>query len=126
MGWEIGTQGLKVQLSSGVPELVFTNAARDVDRFLADHGLGRSDVDHWIMHTGGPKELEAFESALGLPREKLELTWGQLRDNGNLSSASVLLVLRDTWRERRPAPGSHSVLMAMGPGFCSEMVLLEW
>jgi alkylresorcinol/alkylpyrone synthase len=126
MGWEIGTQGLKVQLSSGVPELVFGNASRDVDRFLADHGLGRSDVDHWILHTGGPKVLEAFESALDLPREKLELTWGQLRDNGNLSSASVLLVLKDTWRERRPAPGSRSVLMAMGPGFCSEMVLLEW
>ena len=43
-----------------------------------------------------------------------------------LSSASVLLVLRDTWRERQPATGSHSLLMAMGPGFCSEMVLLEW
>jgi alkylresorcinol/alkylpyrone synthase len=126
MGWEIGTQGLKVRLSAGVPELVFSHAARDVDRFIAEHGLQRADIDHWILHTGGPKVLEAFESALGLPREKLELTWGQLKENGNLSSASVLLVLRDTWRERRPAPGTHSLLMAMGPGFCSEMVLLEW
>lgn len=126
MGWEIGSQGLKVVLSSGVPELVLANAAADVDRFLADHELSRDQIDHWILHTGGPKVLEAFESALGLPRERIELTWKQLRDNGNLSSASVLLVLRDTWRERSPSPGSRSVLMAMGPGFCSEMVLLEW
>jgi alkylresorcinol/alkylpyrone synthase len=126
MGWEIGTQGLKVQLSSGVPELVFAHSAADVDRFLASHHLSRSDIDHWILHTGGPKVLEAFEGALGLSREHLELTWKQLQDNGNLSSASVLLVLGDTWRERRPVRGSHSLLMAMGPGFCSEMVLLEW
>jgi alkylresorcinol/alkylpyrone synthase len=126
MGWEIGSQGLKVLLSSGVPELILGNAAHDVDRFLAGHGRSRADIDHWILHTGGPKVLEAFESALGLSREQVELTWKQLRDNGNLSSASVLLVLGDTWRERRPAPGSHSLLMAMGPGFCSELVLLEW
>lgn len=126
MGWEIGSQGLKVRLSSGVPELVSSRAAVDVDRFLESQGLARGDVDHWILHTGGPKVLEAFESALGLPRERLILTWNQLRDNGNLSSASVLLVLRDTWRELDPAPGSRALVMAMGPGFCSEMVLLEW
>jgi alkylresorcinol/alkylpyrone synthase len=126
MGWEIGSQGLKVKLSSGVPELVFAHAARDVDGFLAAHGLDRRDIDHWILHTGGPKVLEAFEGALGLSRQQLELTWRQLRDNGNLSSASVLLVLGDTMRERRPERGSHALLMAMGPGFCSEMVLLEW
>lgn len=126
MGWEIGSQGLKVILSSGVPELVLGHAAHDVDQFLADHDLSRERIEHWILHTGGPKVLEAFESALDLSREQSELTWRQLRDNGNLSSASVLLVLGDTWRERRPAPGSHSLLMAMGPGFCSELVLLEW
>jgi alkylresorcinol/alkylpyrone synthase len=126
MGWEIGSQGLKVILSSGVPELVFGHVATDVDRFLQDHGLVRQDIDHWVLHTGGPKVLEAFEGALGLPRERLELTWKQLRENGNLSSASVLLVLEDTLRERNPAPGSHGLCMAMGPGFCSEMVLLRW
>lgn len=126
MGWDIGSQGLKVVLSSGVPELIFGNVAGDVDRFLGAHGLVRADIDHWILHTGGPKVLEAFERALDLPRERIELTWSQLRANGNLSSASVLLVLGDTWQKRRPAPGSHGLLMAMGPGFCSEMVLLKW
>jgi alkylresorcinol/alkylpyrone synthase len=70
--------------------------------------------------------LNAFQEALGLSVDDVALSWNQLRTNGNLSSASVLLVLGDTWRERQPAPGSRSLLMAMGPGFCSEMVLLEW
>lgn len=126
MGWDIGSQGLKVVLSAGVPELVNGHVAADVDDFLAAHGVSRKDIDHWVLHTGGPKVLEAFQRALGLEEQDLALSWGQLRNNGNLSSASVLLVLGDTWRERQPSRGSHSLLMAMGPGFCSEMVLLEW
>lgn len=126
MGWEIGSQGLKVVLSAGVPELVYEHAARDVDAFLHDQGLSRADIDHWVLHTGGPKVLEAFQQSLELAPEDLELSWKQLRTNGNLSSASVLLVLRDTWREKQPRPGARSLVMAMGPGFCSELVLLEW
>jgi alkylresorcinol/alkylpyrone synthase len=126
MGWDIGTAGLKVVLSAGVPELVYRHAARDVDDFLGDQGLTRADIEHWVLHTGGPKVLEAFQDALVLPREALALSWSQLRENGNLSSASVLLVLQDTWRELRPRAGSKSIVMAMGPGFCCEMVLLEW
>jgi alkylresorcinol/alkylpyrone synthase len=126
MGWDIGSQGLKVVLSAGVPELVSGHVAADVDDFLASHGIERKDIDYWVLHTGGPKVLEAFQQALGLEQQDLALSWGQLRNNGNLSSASVLMVLGDTWRERRPSPGSRSLLMAMGPGFCSEMVLLEW
>ena len=70
--------------------------------------------------------LLAFEQALGLTRDDLQLTWNSLREVGNLSSASVLHVLRDTMEQRRPAPGSHGVMLAMGPGFCSEFVLLRW
>lgn len=126
MGWEIGSRGLEIVLSPEVPELVSTHAARDVDAFLAEFDLTRTDVTHWVLHTGGPKVLEAFQRALGLSAEDLALSWKQLRDNGNVSSASVLLVLADTWRERRPPAGSRSLLMAMGPGFCSELLLLEW
>jgi alkylresorcinol/alkylpyrone synthase len=126
MGWDIGSQGLKVVLSAGVPELVRKHARADVDAFLAAHGLRRGDVQHWLLHTGGPRVLEAFQSALELSARDLEFSWQQLRQNGNLSSASVLLVLGDLWRARQPAAGERALLMAMGPGFCSEMVLLEW
>ena len=53
------------------------------------------------------------------------LTWDSLASIGNLSSASVLHVLMDTLRDRPPAPSSYGVVMAMGPGFCSELVLVR-
>ena len=98
----------------------------DVDGFLADHGLSRSQVDFWICHPGGPKILEAFQESLGLTRDDLAVTWECLRAHGNLSSASVLFVLHETLRRRSPKPGDRGLLMAMGPGFCSELVLLQW
>jgi alkylresorcinol/alkylpyrone synthase len=67
-----------------------------------------------------------MQEALELPEDALDLTWRSLREVGNLSSTSVLLVLRQTLQERPPAAGSHGVMLAMGPGFCSELVLLRW
>jgi alkylresorcinol/alkylpyrone synthase len=78
------------------------------------------------MHTGGPKVLDASAEALGLPREAFAPSWDCLRNNGNMSSASVLLVLEDYMLNRKPPAGSYSILAAVGPGFCSELVLLRW
>jgi len=125
MGWDVAASGLRIVLGVEVPELVRANVRDDVDRFLADHGLSRADIGWWVTHPGGPKVLEAMAEALELDRDALALTWRSLDQIGNLSSASVLHVLADTLRERPPAPGSHGVLMAMGPGFCLELVLLR-
>ena len=95
----------------------------DVDGFLGDHGLTRADIGWWVCHPGGPKVIEALEEALELPRDAVQLTWDSLARIGNLSSASVLHVLEDTLRDRPPAAGAWGVVMAMGPGFCSELVL---
>jgi alkylresorcinol/alkylpyrone synthase len=88
--------------------------------------MTRADIGSWIMHTGGPKVLEATAESLNLTREDLEVSWEALRRVGNLSSASVLVVLDEIMKHRRPAPGTRSILAAMGPGFCAEMLLLEW
>src|SRR5207237_7395897 len=87
MGWDIVDSGFKVVLSSQVPQVVSEHIAADVDGFLADQGLRRGDVRHFICHSGGPKVLEAFESALGLPREALRRSWESLQSVGSLSSA---------------------------------------
>jgi alkylresorcinol/alkylpyrone synthase len=126
MGWKISEKGFQVVLSPDVPTVVRENLGRDVDAFLAQHGMTRAEVDSWIMHPGGPKVLEAVGDALGLHNGELELSWEALQRVGNLSSASVLVVLDQVMTHRRPKPGSRSVLAAMGPGFCSEMLLLEW
>lgn len=126
MGWEISERGFKVVLSAEVPEMAERHLREDVDRFLAEHDLERSDIRSWVCHPGGPRVLEAMERALELTPDALALTWKSLREVGNLSSTSVLLVLRDTLEAHRPEPGSAGMLLAMGPGFCSELVLLEW
>ncbi|HKI26315.1 MAG TPA: 3-oxoacyl-[acyl-carrier-protein] synthase III C-terminal domain-containing protein [Candidatus Sulfotelmatobacter sp.] len=126
MGWTITEKGFRITLSPEVPVLIRKNLGHDVDKFLADHGHQRSDVKSWVLHTGGPKVLEATAAALELNNGQLDASWDCLRKVGNLSSASVLVVLEDVMRNRRPEPGALGVLAAMGPGFCSELVLLEW
>lgn len=126
MGWDISEKGFRIVLSPEVPAVAEKYLGRDVDAFLADEGLERSDIGSWIMHTGGPKVLEATENSLGLHNGELAASWECLRRTGNLSSASVLLVLEEVMMRRKPRPGTHSVLAAMGPGFCSELVLLQW
>ncbi|AUX21439.1 chalcone synthase [Sorangium cellulosum] len=126
MGWDVVDSGFRVVLSAGVPALVREHVRRDVDAFLARHGLSRRDVRHWIVHTGGPKVLEAVAETLELPGDALDRSWRSLREIGNVSSASVLFVLRDFLDEPCARPGDHGVMMAFGPGFCSEMALLRW
>ncbi len=126
MGWDISEKGFQLVLSRAVPDMVRLHLANDVDQFLADYDLTRNDIGTWIMHTGGPKILEATQKALGLSDTALDASWECLARVGNLSSASVLLVLEDYMGRRRPPEGSLSILAAMGPGFCSELVLLQW
>ncbi len=126
MGWDFLETGFKVVLSGKVPELVRAHVRQDVDAFLGEHGLTRKDIRHWVCHTGGPKVIEAFEDSLELPPNALERSWRSLEQYGNLSSASVLFVLEDTLRTADAQEGDFGLLMAMGPGFCSELVLLRW
>ncbi len=125
MGWDVGASGLKIVLDAKVPEIVERYIGGDVALFLEDHGLSRDDIEWYVAHPGGPKVLEAMQVALDVPREALEVTWDSLARIGNLSSASVLHVLADTLAQRPPRPGSYGLMLAMGPGFCSELVLLR-
>ena len=126
MGWEITERGFRIVLSDEVPRLIGRMIPGDVERFLTAQGLKLSDVTSFVSHPGGPKILKAVEEALSLPPEALSLSWKHLAAVGNMSSASVLMVLGDTIAERRPPPGALGLLFAMGPGFCSELVLLRW
>ena len=126
MGWDVGAGGLKIVLDAQVPAIVQRYLGQDIRSFLAAHSLQVDDVGAWVSHPGGPKVIEAIEAELGLAGDPLELTWRSLDQIGNLSSSSVLHVLRDTLDKRSLMPGTPGMLMAMGPGFCSELVLLQW
>jgi alkylresorcinol/alkylpyrone synthase len=126
MGWKVTEKGFRITLSPEVPVLIREHLGHDVDTYLGDHGHKRSDIGSWVLHTGGPKVLEATAAALDLHDGQLDASWDCLKKVGNLSSASVLVVLEDVMKNRRPEPGTLGVLAAMGPGFCSELLLLRW
>ena len=118
--------GFHIMLGADLPDLVRSQLGAVVTDFLADHDLKAGEVSAWVCHPGGPRVRDAVHDALDLPARALELAWRSLADVGNLSSASVLHILRDTLALRPPPPGSPGLLLAMGPGFCVELVLLRW
>ncbi len=126
MGWDLVDGGLKIVLSARLPELISSNLRVDVDSFLAEHGLVRGDIAHWIAHPGGPKILRAVESTLELAPQSLARSWRFLEAAGNLSSASILFIMRDFLSEDCARRGEWGLMIAMGPGFCVELVLLRW
>lgn len=130
MGWDIGGSGFRLVLSADVPAVVAQYLEDDVVAFLFDQDLKVADIARWVAHPGGPKVLEAMQGALGLHDDELAVTWRSLARIGNLSSASVLHVLADTLGGRdgtpTPEPGTPGLLLAMGPGFCAELVLVSW
>ena len=126
MGWDISENGFSIVLSPRLPALIKEHLANDVDSFLAAHGLTRRDLGSWVFHPGGPRVLEAVESALDLHASELRLSWESLERIGNLSSASVLCVLEDTLTRHRPPAGTMGLIAAMGPGFCAELILARW
>jgi len=126
MGWDISEDGFRIVLSEGVPRIAREKLGPDVRAFLARQGLAPDDVASWVCHPGGPKVLEAMRDSLELTDDDVALSWKVLAEQGNLSSASVLMVLREVFDERRPARGDLGLIVAMGPGFCSETVLVRW
>ena len=126
MGWDVTNSGFKVMLSADIAELARSEVRPSMEAFLGRHGLAISDIDHWLVHPGGPKVIQALEEGLGLPDEALTLSWECLAEAGNISSASVLQVLDTFMKRMESKPGEYGVLMAMGPAFSAELVLLQW
>jgi alkylresorcinol/alkylpyrone synthase len=125
MGWNVSSNGFALVMSRDVPHMADAYLGEEVVRFLADHGLITEDISTWICHPGGPKVLDAIERAVGLPPEANVHSRESMRENGNFSSASVLDVLHRTLATP-PPEGSLGVMLAMGPGFSFELLLLSW
>jgi alkylresorcinol/alkylpyrone synthase len=126
LGWEIGSGGFRVVIDAGVPDIVRGHFGRHLRAFLAEHGLTVDDIGTWVCHPGGPRILSAVSDTLGLPDDALDSSRRSLATVGNMSSVSVLHILQSIREDRRPERGTWGLLLAMGPGFCSELVLLRW
>ena len=126
MGWDVTNSGFKVLLSADIAGLAQSEVRPSMEAFLGRHDLTIAGIDHWLVHPGGPRVIQALADGLGLPDEALTLSWETLAEVGNVSSASVLLILDKTMKRVQPQAGEFGVLMAMGPAFCAELVLLQW
>ncbi|RZS80202.1 isopalmitoylresorcinol synthase [Motilibacter rhizosphaerae] len=126
MGWDIGSTGFRLVLAASVADVVEEHLARDVKGFLSGHDLDVSDIRVLVGHPGGPKVLDTVTRVLGLAPDALQHSWDSMREAGNLSSVSVISVLERTVAAGPPAAHDPGLLFAMGPGFCSELVLLDW
>jgi alkylresorcinol/alkylpyrone synthase len=125
IGWNIGGSGFEIVLTAGVADVIERHFPAEVAAFLADHELSVADVAAWVAHPGGPRVLDAFATALDLPKDRFDLSWASLDRVGNLSSSSVLHVLADTI-EAGVTPGGSGLIFALGPGVSAEFVRLEW
>ena len=126
MGFDLRDSGFHIVLSKDVPQLIAERIKGLVEGFLARQGLMREDLSAFLLHPGGQKLLSFMEAELGLSRSDTEISWDVLRRFGNLSSASVLFILQESMARRDMPSGSYGLLMAFGPGFTAEMILLQW
>jgi len=113
-------------LDPQIPYVVGAHAEIVVDRLLKDTGLYRSDIRHWLVHSGGKKVIDAVKVNLGLSRYDVRHTTGVLRDYGNVSSGSFLFSYERLLDEGTATPGDYGVLMTMGPGSTLETSLVQW
>jgi alkylresorcinol/alkylpyrone synthase len=126
MGFHLRNRGLQIVLDRGLAPFVRREVVCAVGRFLESCGLTRADVAHWILHPGGRRIIEVMSERLGLSAYDLAPTEAVLAEHGNMSSVTVLFVLDEMLRNRRPRSGERGVLGAFGPGFCAEFALLEF
>ncbi|WP_309237463.1 3,5-dihydroxyphenylacetyl-CoA synthase DpgA [Actinomadura sp. BRA 177] len=124
--WDDAQGKFSFYLDPDVPYVVGANAEQVVDRLLSGAGLRRSDIAHWLVHSGGKKVIDAVRVNLRLTRHDLRHTSGVLRDYGNLSSGSFLFSYERLLREGAVTAGDLGVLMTMGPGSTIETALVQW
>jgi 3,5-dihydroxyphenylacetyl-CoA synthase len=124
--WDSAQGKFSFFLDPDIPYVVGAHAELVIDRLLSGAGLRRSDIRHWLLHSGGKKVIDAVRVNLGLTRHDVRHTIGVLRDYGNLSSGSFLFSYERLLSEGVTKPGDYGVLMTMGPGSTIETALIQW
>ncbi len=125
MGFKLDNDGFQVVLAPDVPETAVRGLSDNVAALCAQACATPQDLRFFAIHPGGTKVLERVEEALSLPESATRASWDVLRAHGNMSSPTVLFVLREVIERTPPTPGSLGLLAAFGPGLAAELALLE-
>ena len=123
MTWDVGEQGFRMGLSPEVPQVLGRHALPATEALLRGHGLDRSDVAAWVVHPGGPAILDSVRDALSLTETDMAPSRQVLREYGNCSSPTVLIILERV--ARTLSSGQHAVVLAFGPGLTLYATLLR-
>lgn len=126
MGWNLMNSGLQVVFAQSIPHIVETKALENFRGFLNRHELQLAQIEHFILHPGGTKVIEAYQRALGLADGRLELCRKSLREYGNMSAVSVLFVLEQHLQRFPLGSNAYGLISALGPGFCAENLLVRF
>ncbi len=126
MGFTFPAGRQRIRLSKDIRHIAAEMMGEWTEVVLKEHGLQRADIRHWVLHSAGQRVLERAQRDLGLSDADLAAPRAVLRQYGNMSSATILFVLRQVMTHGRPAPGDWGVMLALGPGFAAEGVLLRW
>jgi len=124
MAWDIGDNGFNMVLSAYVPDLIGSNIREMLGGILAKRDLTPADIDEWAVHPGGRAILEQVEQHLELPADALEISRNVLRDYGNMSSPTVMFVLKGLLEEAE-TDRAMTCAIAFGPGLTVETAVLE-
>jgi len=125
MGWDFHTEGMQLVLSPKLPLVIKQELPALVGQFLATVNMAQHDLVHFITHPGGARVVDAYREALRLSDIHLSQTENVLRNHGNMSSVSVLVVLEQWLAAGGMDTPGHGLLSAFGPGFSAEMLLFE-
>lgn len=126
MGMDIVDTGTRNILRPEVSDFVKVGLRQAIEPLLAKHDLSVDKITRWLVHPGGPKIINAVEEEFALDEQDLKLSREALAKIGNISSPTVLYILEQTLSSDPPDPGAYGLMIAMGPGFCQEVILLQW
>lgn len=126
MGFTFPAGYPRILLSKDVRHVAAGMLAELAEDLLRAHGLARTNIRHWILHSAGRRVIEHAQRRLGLPDAALAPACSVLRQYGNMSSATVLFVLQEVLAGGNPRTGDWGVMIALGPGFAAEGALLRW
>ena len=126
MGWNIMSDGMQVVFNERIPKIVTEKSGNDLESFLSKNDLTRSDIKYFLYHPGGMKVLQAYMDAYDVDESAFEFSKYVLQNYGNMSSVTVLFVIEEFLKQCKPTGSEYAVISALGPGFCSESLLMKF
>jgi predicted naringenin-chalcone synthase len=125
MGWKIGNNGFEMMLSSELPKIILNSAAPKIKEILIKKGIDISKIKHWALHPGGRAILDSLQNGLELSDIQLQPSREVLKNFGNLSSVSILFVLKNVIEIENLEKDEYCCAIAFGPGLTMELVLFK-